>query len=131
MSDEKLDYAQQRWAKDFEELDRQIGEMALICQVQLLDPGVIERVLKNDRLVCGTDNPEAFEKMRSLLMLHYKMRDMAVVRFGEADTLRIQDEIIKRLRERFGDDLGVGAGGGEQGAGVGAHARALAFHWRR
>jgi len=106
MSDEKLDYAQQRWAKDFEELDRQIGEMALICQVQLLDPGVIERVLKNDRLVCGTDNPEAFEKMRSLLMLHYKMRDMAVVRFGEADTLRIQGEIIKRLRERFGDDLG-------------------------
>ena len=106
MSDEKLDYAQQRWAKDFEELDRQIGEMALICQVQLLDPGVIERVLKNDRLVCGTDNPEAFEKMRSLLMLHYKMRDMAVVRFGQQETILIMEEIVERLRARFGDSLG-------------------------
>lgn len=106
MSDEKLDYSQQRWAKDFEELDRQIGEMAMMCQVQLLDPGVIERVLKNDRLVCGKDNPEAFEKMRSLLMLHYKMRDMAVVKFGQEDTIRIMEEIIKRLRARFGDDLG-------------------------
>lgn len=106
MSDEKLDYAQQRWAKDFEELDRQIGEMAAICQVPILDPGVIERVLNNDKLVCGTENAEAFDKLRSLLMLHYKLRDMAVVKFGQEDTIRIMEEIIKRLRARFGDSLG-------------------------
>ncbi len=106
MSDEKLDYAHQRWAKDFEELDRQIGEMAVMCQVPILDPGVIERVLKDDKLVCGTENPKAFDKLRSLLMLHYQMRDMAVVKFGQKDTMLIMDEIIKRLRARFGDSLG-------------------------
>lgn len=106
MSDEKLDYAHQRWAKDFEELDRQIGEMAVMCQVPILDPGVIERVLKDDKLVCGAENPKAFDKLRSLLMLHYQMRDMAVVKFGQKDTMLIMDEIIKRLRARFGDSLG-------------------------
>ena len=106
MADKKPDYAHQRWAKDFEELDRQIGEKAIICHVPILDPGVIERVLKNDNLVCGTENPQAFEKLRSLLMLHYQMRDMAVVKFGQQETNQIMDEIIERLRARFGDSLG-------------------------
>lgn len=109
MTDKQADYAHKRWAKDFEELDRQIGEMAVICAVPILDPGVIERVLKNDKLVCGTENPKAFDKLRSLLMLHYQLRDMAVVKFGQQETLRIMDEIIERLRARFGDSLGRSA----------------------
>ena len=106
MADKQSDYAHKRWSKDFEELDRQIGEMALLCEVPILDPGVIERVLRNDKLVCGTENLKAFEKLRSLLMLHYKMRDMAVVRFGQQETILIMEEIVERLRARFGDSLG-------------------------
>lgn len=106
MTDKQPGYVHQRWAKDFEELDRQIGEMAVICQIRILDPGVIERVLKNDKLVCGAENPQAFDKLRSLLMMHYSIRDRAVVRLGQQETMLIMDEIVERLRARFGDSLG-------------------------
>ena len=32
------------WTKDLDELDLEIARMALLCQVKVLEPGVIERV---------------------------------------------------------------------------------------
>ena len=53
-----------------------------ICQVRLLDPGAIERVLKNDATVCGAPNAPVFSKLRSLLMMHYAIRDKAIAALG-------------------------------------------------
>lgn len=105
MSDES-GYRHQRWEKHFEEIDREIGQLALSCRIPLLDPGVIERVLHNDTLVCGTQNQRAFDKLRQLLMMHYSVRDRAVVALGEEETLQIVKDIVERLRGRFGDRLG-------------------------
>jgi hypothetical protein len=99
-------YQQARWTKHFDEIDREIAQLASICKVQILEPGVIERVLHKDTLVCGTQNPRAFEKLRSLLMMHYSVRDKAVVALGEQETMLIMDQIIERLRARYGDRLG-------------------------
>jgi hypothetical protein len=74
--------------------------------VPILDPGVIERVLHKDTLVCGSQNARAFDKMRSLLMMHYSVRDKAVVAIGEKDTLLIVADIVERLRSRYGERLG-------------------------
>jgi hypothetical protein len=40
-------------------------------------------------------------------MMHYSVREKAVVALGPQETLRLVDEIVKRLRERFGDTLGT------------------------
>jgi len=104
MTDEP--YHHTRWSKHFEEIDLEIAQLAMICQIPLLDPGVIERVLHKDTLVCGHQNARAFEKLRSLLMMHYSVRDRAVVAMGEAETLQILGEIVERLRTRIGDKLG-------------------------
>jgi hypothetical protein len=106
MSDEEPGYRHERWYKHFEGIDVEIGQLAKVCQIPLLDPGVIERVLKNDTLVCGHQNQRAFDKLRQLLMMHYSVRDKAVVALGEAETMKIMNEIIERLRKRFGDTLG-------------------------
>jgi hypothetical protein len=100
-------YHHQRWLNHFEEIDFEIGQLAKICQVQLLDPGNIERVLRNDTLVCGHQNQRAFDKMRQLLMMHYSVRDKAMVALGEQETLAMMGEIVERLRKRFGDQLGT------------------------
>jgi hypothetical protein len=105
-SGEPANYRLERWAKHFGEIDREIAQLAALCKVPLLDPGVIERVLKKDTLVCGTQNPRAFDKLRSLLMMHYSVRDKAVVALGEQETMAIMNEIIERLRARYGDRLG-------------------------
>ena len=104
MSD--FDYVQLRWIKQFEQLDNQILQEAALCQIRRLDPGVIERVLQNDALVCGTDNPAAFAKLRSLAMIHYSLWDKAVVALGQEGAVRIMTEVRDRLRARYGDSMG-------------------------
>lgn len=104
---EPVNYRLERWAKHFGEIDREIGQLADMCKIRLLDPGVIERVLKKDTLVCGTQNPRAFDKLRTLLMMHYSVRDKAVVALGEQETIAIMNEIVERLRARYGDRLGT------------------------
>lgn len=99
-------YRSTRWSKHFEEIDKEIAKYASLCKVRLLDPGIIQRVLNDDATVCGSANPALFKKLRSLLMMHYSVREKAVVALGPQETLRIVDDIITRLRERFGDSLG-------------------------
>jgi hypothetical protein len=106
MADEPA-YHTQRWTHHFEAIDLEIGQLAKICQIPLLDPGVIERVLQNDTLVCGHQNERAFSKLRQLLMMHYSVRDKAVVAIGQQETMAIISDIVERLRARFGDQLGT------------------------
>ena len=104
--DERPNYRNARWMKHFDEIDREIAKFANLCKIQILDPGVIERVLQKDPLVCGTQNARAFDKLRSLLMMHYSVRDKAVVALGEKETLAMMGAIIERLRARYGERLG-------------------------
>jgi hypothetical protein len=106
MSDEPA-YHTQRWTHHFEEIDNEIAQLAKVCQIPLLDPGNIERVLRNDTLVCGHHNERAFTKLRQLLMMHYSVRDKALVALGEQETMAIIGDIVERLRRRFGDRLGT------------------------
>jgi len=102
----KLSYTTQRWTDQFEQIDIEIGQLASVCQVRLLDPGVLKRVLHSDTGVCGHQNPRAFDKLRQLLLMHYSVRDRALIELGPADTLAILGDILERLRQRFGDALG-------------------------
>jgi hypothetical protein len=106
MAEQPKPYRHARWLNHFDEIDREIAQLAVVCQIPLLDPGVIERVLHKDTLVCGHQNKRAFDKLRSLLMMHYSVREKAVVALGEVETLQILDEIVERLRSRVGDKLG-------------------------
>ena len=106
MADEPA-YHTRRWTKHFEGIDLEIAQLASVCQIPLLDPGVIERVLHNDALVCGHQNERAFTKLRQLLMMHYSVRDKALVALGQEETMAIIADIVERLRHRFGDDLGT------------------------
>jgi hypothetical protein len=99
-----------RWYKHMTEIDQEIARQAINCKVPILDPGVIERVLKNDSSVCATQNAASFAKLRSLLMMHYSVRDRAVVALGQAETVAMVGEIVERLRAQIGDKLGSGHG---------------------
>ena len=99
-------YVTRRWTKQLDEIDREIGKLALLCDVPILDPGIIERVLDNDATVCGKPNPTTFATMRNLLMMHYSVRSKAVVALGPEEARQMVEQIVARLRARFGDRLG-------------------------
>ncbi len=94
------------WTQDLDELDLEIARMALLCQVKVLEPGVIERVWKKDASVCGTHNPLAFEKLHNLLMMYFKLREKLVDAVGQAKAAQIEAHVIERLRKPFGDLVG-------------------------
>lgn len=99
------------WSKNLDEVDREIVRLAMICDVRILDPGIIERVLRNDASVCGTNNPVAFGKLRNVLMMHYSVREKAVGAIGQAATGAIVNEVVERLRNALGRDVGARLGG--------------------
>ena len=94
------------WMENIDELDREIGRLCAICQVRILDPGVIERVLKKDASVCGTPNPIAFAKLHKMLMFYFVIREKAVDAVGQLQTAQIEAHVVEQLRNRFADLLG-------------------------
>jgi transcriptional regulator with AAA-type ATPase domain len=94
------------WANNIDELDREIGRLCALCQARILDPGVIERVLKKDASVCGTPNPMAFAKLRDMVMFYFAMRKRSVNAIGQVETAQIEAHVVEELRCRFADLLG-------------------------
>lgn len=94
------------WAKKLNDIDREVARLATICNVRILDAGVIERVLQNDASVCGSKNPLAFDKLRTMLMMHYSVRDDALAALGPDKTRLLVEKIVAALRERIGERLG-------------------------
>ena len=94
------------WAKNLDDVDNEIARLSIACNVRILDPGVIERVLQNDASVCGSRNAAGFEKLRTALKMHYHIRGQTAGSVGEAQAAQIVAEIVERLRTRIGDRLG-------------------------
>ena len=97
MSETKDPVYRMLWSDDLEEVDREIARLAILCQVKVLGPGVISRVLRRDASVCGTSNPLAFRMLHDMLMLHLAIRDKSADSFGQAQAAVIEDRIIERL----------------------------------
>jgi hypothetical protein len=95
------------WAKNLDELDREIARLALLSEVRLLDPGVVERVLHNDASVCGTANPAAFAKLHSMLVMHFLVRKRSVDALGQVQTTAIERDVVERLQKAY-RELGEG-----------------------
>ena len=89
------------WAMNLDELDREIARLALLCRVPILNPGVVERVLKKDASACGADNPVAFAKLHDMVMLHLAIREKSVASVGQAPTVAVEKQIFERLAKSF------------------------------
>jgi hypothetical protein len=97
----------QFWGSQLEGVMKEIAREAAICQVRLLDPGVIEAVLHDNPSVCGKDNPKAFKKLRDLLMMGFVVQGKAVERLGPMET----EELVKTIRQHLSERLGGRLGG--------------------
>ena len=106
MPDQPPDPQAVYWATKFADIGREIVRLATICDVRILDSGVIERVLRNDASVCGTPNQVAFDKLRAVLMMHYSVRDGALESLGVEKTRLLVEKIVTSLHERIGERLG-------------------------
>jgi hypothetical protein len=96
------------WSRHLDAIGDELVHLSIACDVRLRDPGVIERILKNDDSDCGTKNPIGFRKLRSLLMATFSSVNKAVDRIGADELKVITDGIIERLDKRRGGSGGAG-----------------------
>ena len=94
------------WGRQMDDVMSEIARQATICKVKLLDPGVIDAVLRNDPSVCGTSNPLSFKKLRDTLMLGFVVRDQSVENLGPGETEALVAAIRERIQEHLGGPLG-------------------------
>ena len=62
------------WGRQMDDVMSEMARQATICKVKLLDPGVIDAVIRNDESVCGTSNPLSFKKLRDVMLLGFVVR---------------------------------------------------------
>lgn len=93
-------------ARSMEDVDVEIVQLALVCGIHILDRGMIARILHNDSLACDHSNQRAFDKLRTLLMMHYALSDKALAEMGVEEAGAMMDDLMHRLRHRFGSKLG-------------------------
>ena len=89
-----------RWTRHLEGIADELLHLAVACDVRLRDAGVIERIIRDDRTVCGRKNEIGFQKLRKLLMATYDSLGKAIDRIGPEETKAIVDAITEHLRER-------------------------------
>ena len=87
------------WKRHLEGIAKELLRLSIACDVRLRDPGAIDRVLKDDATVCGRNNPEAFRKLRNLLMATYDSLGKSIDRIGPEDTKMIRDAILAQIPE--------------------------------
>ena len=95
---EMTDDLNPQWERHFEGIADELMHLTIACNVRLREPGVIERVLRNDLTVCGRKNEKSFRKMRSVLIAFYDSVGKAVDRIGPEDTKKIVEAIIERKK---------------------------------
>ena len=84
-------YQTRRWTKHFEEIDLEIARLAVMMDIPILNPGVIDRILGNDASVCGKEKPKAFAELRAMLMMHAADEVKAIGALGALEA----DEVVR------------------------------------
>jgi hypothetical protein len=88
------------WQRHLDGIGDELLHLSIACDVRLRDPGVIDRILKNDESVCGTKNPIGFRKLHSLVVATFSSLNKAIDRIGPEETKLITDAIAERADRR-------------------------------
>jgi hypothetical protein len=94
------------WGRQMDDLMSEIARQATICKVRLLDPGVIDAVIRNDPSVCGTSNPLSFKKLRDAMLLGFVVKGKSVDALGPVETEGLITAIRERIQAHVGHQLG-------------------------
>ena len=91
--------ANPQWTRHLEGIAEELLRLSIACDVRLREPGVIERIIKNDASVCGRKNEIGFRKLRSLVMATYNSLGKAIDRIGPEETRKITEAIAEHMSQ--------------------------------
>ena len=89
------------WGRQFESFATEFSRLCIACDIDILQPGIGERVLNNDESICGRRNQAAFKKLRRSFMAFYELEGKAIGRLGPEEVQLMLDQVrveIAKLR---------------------------------
>jgi len=89
------------WSGQIDNLVAEMSRLCIACKIDMLEPGIGERVLKGDESVCGKKDPESFAMLRKHVMAFCHVEDRAIKRLGADEVQSMLDEVrasMTRLR---------------------------------
>ncbi len=89
-----------QWSRHLESIVDELVHLSTACGVKLRDPGVIERIIRNDDSVCARKNEHGFRKLRALVMATYDSLGKAIDRIGPEETRKITNAIAEAMAAR-------------------------------
>jgi hypothetical protein len=88
------------WLRHLDTIGDELLRLTTVCGVDLREPGVVERIIKNDETVCTKRNAVGFRKLRELVMAAVGSLNKAVDRIGPDETAAMVNAIMDRLDRR-------------------------------
>ena len=102
MPDRKISSHTKKWVEQqFDDIVQTLARLALLCRVDLTTDANVRRVISGDSTVCETDNPEAFRRMREMLMLHFMARARSIEAVGPDETQQAIRGDVDRIRAQL------------------------------
>lgn len=86
-------FKHRHWGQQLDAIGHEISRLALVCDIELGQPGLAEKVLRNDESVCGRKDPESFRKLRQHLMALFPLEEKAIERLGATETKEMLEQV--------------------------------------
>ena len=90
-------YTHTYWSQQLGNLATEMSRLSTVCDISMLDPGILERILRNDDSVCGRKNPPVFRMLRLHLIVFYHIEEQASRRLGDDEVRLMLDEVMSAL----------------------------------
>ena len=87
------------WSRQLGNLATEMSRLNTVCDISMLDPGILERILRNDDSVCGRKNPPMFRMLRLHLIVFYHIEEQASRRLGDDEVRLMLDEVMSSLEK--------------------------------
>ena len=99
----------ERVSRQIHAMAAELSKLAIACDIKMFEPGVAERILRDDDSVCGRKNPDAFRQMRKHLMVLFPLQRDAVDEIGAVETKAIMTQVRAAVNELRGASRGGSA----------------------
>ena len=94
------DFKNPAWLRHLDAIGDELLRLTAVCDVNLRETGVVERILKNDESVCGKRNPIGFRKLHELVIGAIDSLNKSADRIGPDETAAMVKAIMDRLDKR-------------------------------
>lgn len=99
----KVKTKNQYWGRQIDALVGEVSKLAIACDVDILDPNIVQRAARGDETVCKRKNTPAFKRLHDLLLVMFTVGGKTIDRMGEADFASLTAPILDKLRELRGE----------------------------